>query len=88
MIPERDLWCAVLSMALLDTLRSGPEGDEARAWVDGGGRDFRRVCSLVGVEPSVVRANRRAIALRLRGKTSGPRPKVRRFRLQSRDMTA
>ena len=50
---ERDLWCAVVRVAVEDA-RKGEEC--AVNWFRRGGQDYRYVCHLAGVEPELVRA--------------------------------
>lgn len=61
----RALWASVIERAWKDAtgpLRS-PDGqtppkrarDEARAWFERGGRDFRRACEFAGQDPDAVR---------------------------------
>ena len=47
MTPERSLWCFVLQHALHDAAKGTDAG-----WI--GGRDFRMVCALAGVEAEAV----------------------------------
>lgn len=61
LIPERQLWAAVLGQAVNDALRESAYSSEdrrgknsARSWMDGQGRDFRLVCTLAGMEPEAV----------------------------------
>ena len=57
MSPEKRLWQRVLIVALADATAKG--GDprnrldraQAREWVREGGKDFRKVCSLAGIDP-------------------------------------
>ena len=63
----RELWASVLLTAFNDaagpvdpdTVTSQRRADQraARRWLDHGGRDFRLVCSLAGVDPDAVREN-------------------------------
>jgi hypothetical protein len=46
--PYRELWLTVLLQALIDAQRRGGRDLE---WV--GGKDFRMVCNLAGVDPEV-----------------------------------
>lgn len=63
--PERALFQAVIIRAIVDAKGSsaseGPSAEslaqqQARSWLSGGGRDFKMVCSLAGIEASNVRA--------------------------------
>ena len=61
LVPERQLWAAVLGQAVNDALRESAYSDEdrranggARSWMDRQGRDFRLVCTLAGMEPEAV----------------------------------
>jgi hypothetical protein len=83
-IPERVLWMSVLQQAVMDALRAPRpthplvaaavfyaenDRDQARAWIEGGGKDFREVCTLAGVDPEWVQrmyAEGRARAPKLR----------------------
>lgn len=60
--PEQRLWQAVLAQAINDATRESASREEdrmammeARAWLDRGGRDFRRCCTLAGLDPDAVR---------------------------------
>jgi len=64
---EAALWRAVVAQAVHDAApRRRPSRllsaervrarDEARRWLLGAGRDFRRVCDLAGLDPRAVRA--------------------------------
>lgn len=63
MSPERDLWQAVLLIALNDAAgrarctgtASARVAATAAAWIRNGGRDFRTVCCLAGFDPNFVR---------------------------------
>lgn len=57
----RQLWCAVLMRAVMDALSPNPYSDvdrrakrDAISWLDGGGRDFKQVCTLAGLDPEAV----------------------------------
>ncbi len=61
LIPERQLWAAVLIQAINDAMRVdaySPEDrrakDDAISWLNKGGRDFITVCTLAGMEPEAV----------------------------------
>lgn len=64
--PERDMWRAVISQAIIDAswVQTGkhesPDDnllhrDQARAWLLGNSKDFRHVCSLADLDPDAVR---------------------------------
>ena len=64
--PERDLWRAVVSQAVMDASwkqtgkhenvgDSRINRDRARAWLLGNSADFREVCSLADFDPDAVR---------------------------------
>lgn len=64
--PERAMWRAVISQAVIDAswTRTGkhenPDDsrlnrDQARAWLLGNSRDFRHVCYLADLDPDAVR---------------------------------
>ncbi|AUQ71049.1 hypothetical protein [Phaeobacter inhibens] len=59
---ERDLWRAVLALAVSDTLYEGDAPvacearDAAREWFRFGGRDFRFTCVMAGFDPDAVQA--------------------------------
>ena len=64
--PERDMWRAVVSQAVLDASwrqtgkHENPDDsrlhrDQARAWLLGNSKDFRHVCSLADLDPDAVR---------------------------------
>lgn len=64
MTPERRLWQDVVLRALMDaTHPAGDEGNSedargrrsARQWLREGGKDFRTVCNLAGLDPDFVR---------------------------------
>lgn len=58
--PERHLWQSVLIMAVTDATYVGDVQDLRREkrtadrWLRGCGRDFRRVCTLAGMDPDFV----------------------------------
>lgn len=70
---ERDLWCAVIHRAMDDALTPLRESSAsnasvkphevtaARAWFCTGGRYFRQVCEMAGMEPSAIQ--KRVVAL-------------------------
>lgn len=58
--PEQELWQTVVYNAILESLYPG-EGRERRnakrdaiRWIEFGGRDFKRVCSLAGLDPDFI----------------------------------
>ncbi|MFV1620482.1 hypothetical protein [Phaeobacter sp. JH20_26] len=59
---ERDLWRAILALAVSDTLYKGNSPvacdarDAAREWFRFGGRDFRFTCVMAGFDPDAVQA--------------------------------
>ncbi|AUQ93847.1 hypothetical protein PhaeoP66_04684 (plasmid) [Phaeobacter inhibens] len=59
---ERDLWRAILALAVSDTLYEGDAPvacdarDAAREWFRFGGRDFRFTCVMAGFDPDAVQA--------------------------------
>ena len=55
--PEQTLWQEVLLRAARDATAPRPsrERDQAQQWFQEGGRDFRLVCSLAGLDPDGVR---------------------------------
>ncbi|UWR57199.1 hypothetical protein [Phaeobacter inhibens] len=59
---ERDLWRAVLALAVSDTLYEGDSPvacdarNAAREWFRFGGRDFRFTCVMAGFDPDAVQA--------------------------------
>ena len=62
MSPEKRLWQSVVVKALTDATAVDPSSDEdlrakreADSWLRGGGKDFRRVCSLAGFDPDFIR---------------------------------
>lgn len=67
MTPERILWQKVLLQALLDIsskAQANPADrearEEAKRWVERGGKDFRTVCSLAGIHPERLQEAHRA----------------------------
>lgn len=66
----RELWLAVLALALQDIRRGGKKANVARGWMAVGGAmedDFVAVCDLAGVDPGWVRR------IAVRGKKATPR---------------
>jgi hypothetical protein len=64
MIPnsaERELWQTVVFLAVKDALEGRDQYKaplsqvQADRWIRGGGKDFRLVCSLAGIEPEFLR---------------------------------
>lgn len=63
MSAEQILWQAVVLKALEDALNDGlassPDDrrarDDAQRWLEGGGRDFHRVCALAGWDSDFIR---------------------------------
>ena len=61
MSPEKRLWQAVLFQAFRDATYTGDGRQErihqrkADAWIRAGGKDFRQVCSLAGMDPAFLR---------------------------------
>ncbi|AUQ46606.1 hypothetical protein D1822_10945 [Phaeobacter inhibens] len=59
---ERDLWRAILALAVSDTLYEGDAPvacdarDAAREWFRFGGRGFRFTCVMAGFDPDAVQA--------------------------------
>lgn len=60
--PEQRLWQSVLYRAVMDATDPDPGSDEtirakrdALSWLRGGGKDYRKVCSLAGVDPDFIR---------------------------------
>lgn len=68
---ERQLWCAVISRAVLDATRPvGPSGQtpeqarvrlEAWRWFVENGEDYRKACEAAGLDPDFLR--RRVLSL-------------------------
>lgn len=64
MIPEQILWQSVVYKALIDATALNPYGREDRLakfvadrWFRLGGRDYREVCALAGVDSDFIRDN-------------------------------
>ena len=61
MTPEQHLWIAVLSQAIADATNpsQAQEFQNARhyahRWFKAGGKDYRHVCSLAGIDPDALR---------------------------------
>lgn len=64
MTPERHLWQSVVFLAVSDALpapktRLSAEvirfRDAAAAWIEAGGKDYRKVCHLAGIDPEMLR---------------------------------
>ena len=62
MTPEQRLWQTVVMKALTDATAAHPAStDDIRArrdaddWVRSGGRDYRLVCALAGLDPDFIR---------------------------------
>jgi hypothetical protein len=61
--PEKELWQAVIHLALLDAIPFKPRKRKrktneewmADSWIRNGSRDFRNVCYLAGVDPDCLR---------------------------------
>jgi hypothetical protein len=74
--PEQQLWQAVLLNAFMDATRGNPSQtpdrhgmNSADGWIRGGGKDFRIVCALAGMDPDFLRqayVSGRVCPLRLR----------------------
>ena len=61
MTVEQELWQAVVLRAAMDALADNPSSDEdqrakrdADRWFRFGGRDFREVCTLAGIDPDFI----------------------------------
>jgi hypothetical protein len=61
MTPEQKMWQSVVVKAALDaTSNPSPSSDDymaqknADAWLRTGGRDFKEVCSLAGLDPDFI----------------------------------
>ncbi len=57
MTPEQRLWQTVLLTAVLDATsdRKSLTQAEAEAWLRYGGKQFRKVCHLAGLDPLFIR---------------------------------
>lgn len=60
---ERELWLTVLlhgvkeALELASGLEATHDRRQADSWVRNGGKDFRLVCYLAGMDPSFIRSN-------------------------------
>jgi len=62
MSPEQTLWQTVVIKALTDATAVDPSSTddrrarhEADSWIRSGGKDYRRVCALAGLDPDFIR---------------------------------
>lgn len=83
---ERELWQTVVFLAVKDALggrdqRAPLSQVQADRWIRGGGKDFRLVCSLAGIEPGFLReayvSGRIRLELLVASETHNPRAVAR-----------